>query len=64
MSYQEPDDEDEYLDDDAADDETDNVLEPWQAQYSWRIITCECQVPDAVHAAAVAWWVEQLRPSE
>lgn len=56
MSYQEPDDdEDEIENDDEAADEFDD--EPWQAKYAWLAVTGAVDVPDAVHAAAVAWLV-------
>ena len=48
------------------DDEDDEVEEsiqapidnaPWQAPYAWEIATGAVDVPDAVHAAAVAWLI-------
>ena len=30
---------------------------PWQAPYAWEIVTGSVEVPDSVHAAAVAWLV-------
>ena len=56
MSYQEPDDDDEVEaeEEEAADEFAD---EPWQASYAWEIVTGQVDVPDAVHAAAVAWMV-------
>lgn len=52
-------DEQEYDDDDDDDFIVDEPA-PWQAMYAWGIITSEVNVPPAIHAAAVHWWLNQL----
>ena len=37
---------------------------PWQAPYAWEIATGSVDVPDAVHAAAVAWLIGSFRLRE
>ena len=50
----EPSDEDES---ETEDETAEYADQPWQAPYAWEIATGKVEVPDAVHAAAVAWLV-------
>ena len=48
--------------DDEDEDEEESIQAPidnapWQAPYAWEIATGAVEVPDAVHAAAVAWLI-------
>ena len=54
MSEPNDDDENETT---AEDEPEEYVDQPWQAPYAWEIVTGKVEVPDAVHAAAVAWLV-------